>query len=208
MQSQKGYTPFHVGVVDQFGKMLNPDEITSFTVYNTGTRTQATIYQDRNGQTSFTNPATAHNGWIKFWGAGPTYDVVAVTDYGTVELAGATGGDNTLEVQRKQTGIRGQSTKAADVLPVPLTGRVCVMTTGDDAEALTLADGEPGQRLTLVLGTDGGGNGTLTPATKTGFATIVFADAGDMAELEYVDDHVGWILCGAAGVAAPPAITI
>jgi hypothetical protein len=81
-------------------------------------------------------------------------------------------------------------------------------TTGADAEALTLADGYPGQTLIINLTTDGGGDGTLTPTTCTGFATIVFADAGDQAVLTYVDDTIGWVIIGLSGVAAPPAITV
>lgn len=99
----------------------------------------------------------------------------------------------------------GSTVKAGGTLAVPITHRQVIMTTGG-AEALTLANGKPGQRLNLVLGTDGG-DGTLTPATKTGFSTIVFADAKDTAELEYVDDTVGWIVLGTAGVPAPPVLT-
>ena len=97
---------------------------------------------------------------------------------------------------------------AADSLAIPVTARYVAKTTGADAEALTLANGVPGQRLNIALVTDGGGVGTLTPATSSGFATIVFADAGDIADLEYVDDTVGWVLVGTAGVAAPPVITV
>lgn len=102
--------------------------------------------------------------------------------------------------------VSGKTTKAGAVLAVPITHRVVEMTTGG-AEALTLANGEPGQEITIILGTDGG-DGTLTPATATGWATIVFADAGDHAHLRYVDDTVGWIIVGLAGVAAPPVITV
>ena len=97
---------------------------------------------------------------------------------------------------------------AADVLAIPVTHPDVAKITGADAEALTLADGLAGQLLVLNLTTDGGGTGTLTPATATGWATIVFADAGDNAVLLYVDDTVGWIIMGATGVAAPPAITV
>ena len=100
----------------------------------------------------------------------------------------------------------GTTTKGSGVLPVPITNRFVTMTTGG-VEALTLADGTPGQRLTITLGTDGG-DGTLTPSTATGWATIVFADAGDTATLYYVDDTAGWIIEGLAGVAAAPAITV
>ena len=101
--------------------------------------------------------------------------------------------------------VSGSTTKAGGVLAVPITHRVVTMTTGG-VEALTLANGEPGQELSIILGTDGG-DGTLTPTTKTGFATIVFADAGDQVLLRYVDDTLGWMIVGYAGLAAPPVIT-
>jgi len=102
----------------------------------------------------------------------------------------------------------GATTSAADSLAIPVTHGVVAKTTGGDAEALTLANGEPGQLLMIYLAVDGNGDGTLTPTTKSGFATIVFADAGDQVVLLYVDDTVGWVIVGAAGVAAPPAITV
>ncbi len=97
---------------------------------------------------------------------------------------------------------------AADVLVIPVLNPYVSKTTGADAEALTLADGIPGQTLIINLATDGGGDGTLTPATSTGWATIVFADAGDQAVLLYIDDTVGWVIISLTGVAAPPVITI
>jgi hypothetical protein len=99
-------------------------------------------------------------------------------------------------------------TVAADVLAIPVTHPMVRKTTGGDAEALTLANGEEGQLLYIELVTDGGGDGTLTPTTKTGFVTIVFADAGDRAVLYYVDDTVGWIILGLSGVAGPPVTTV
>ncbi len=100
------------------------------------------------------------------------------------------------------------TTVAADVLAIPVTHAYVAKTTGADAEALTLANGENGQILTVSLVVDGGGDGTLTPTTKSGFATIVFSAAGQAATLLYVDDTVGWVLIGLAGVAAAPVITI
>ena len=102
----------------------------------------------------------------------------------------------------------GNVSVAADVLAIPLTALHVSKTTGADAEALTLADGKTGQLVSITLTTDGGGVGTLTPATSTGWATIVFADAGDRATLLYVDDTVGWVIVGTSGVAAPPATTV
>ncbi|MCK5504220.1 MAG: hypothetical protein KAJ10_03615 [Thermodesulfovibrionia bacterium] len=98
------------------------------------------------------------------------------------------------------------TTVAGDVLAIPVTHAYVAKTTAGDAEALTLANGENGQILTIDLTATGGGDGTLTPATKSGFTSIVFADAADNASLMYVDDSVGWIILGTAGVAAPPVI--
>jgi len=47
--------------------------------------------------------------------------------------------------------------------------------------------------------------GTLTPATKNGFLTIVFDDAGEFAELEWTSD--GWIIIGLGGLTAQPVVT-
>ena len=95
----------------------------------------------------------------------------------------------------------------ADDLVIPVTHAHVAKATGGDAEALTLANGKPGQILTIRLVTDGGGDGTLTPATCTGFATIVFADAGDQAVLFYVDDAAGWRIWSVFGLTAQPTVT-
>lgn len=120
----------------------------------------------------------------------------------------ASGDGSVVEVEdhRPRVSPSGKNTVAGATLVIPVTKRVVAKTTGA-AEALTLADGLPGQALTIVLVTDGG-DGTLTPTTKTGFATIVFADAGDSADLEFVDATTGWVIRGLSGVAAPPAITV
>lgn len=99
------------------------------------------------------------------------------------------------------------TTVAADVLAIPVTHAYVAKTTGADAEALTLANGRPGQVLVILLATDGGGDGTLTPVTATGWATIVFADAGDQAVLYYVDDVAGWRIWSLTGKSGPPAHT-
>lgn len=99
-------------------------------------------------------------------------------------------------------------TVAADVLAIPVTHGIVQKTTGGDAEALTLADGGPGQVLMIVLDTDGGGTGTLTPVTATGWATIAFADAGDVAVLMFVDDVIGWIILSTYGLTAQPTVAV
>ena len=105
--------------------------------------------------------------------------------------------------------VAGFTTSAADSLAIPITHRFVDKTTGADAEALTLADGTPGQILTVSLVAIGGGSGvgTLTPSRKRGFTAVVLAQVKDTVTLEYVDDTSGWIVIGATGTAAPPVIT-
>lgn len=69
------------------------------------------------------------------------------------------------------------------------------VTTG--AQAGTLADGTNGQIKKIVMKTDGG-DGTLTPTTKTGYSTIVFNDAGDAVILQFFTT-IGWIVLGSNG---------
>jgi hypothetical protein len=132
------------------------------------------------------------------------------------DIYAAVGASNEVQVQNQDGTILtsiGQSnvgtvTVAADVLVIPTTKSIVQKTTGADAEALTLANGYPGQVLNINLVTDGGGDGTLTPATATGWATVVFADAGDAITVKYIDDTVGWIIIGAYGLTAQPTITV
>jgi len=120
-------------------------------------------------------------------------------------VASADGSVVEVEDHRPRVEPNGSNTVAGGTLAIPVTKRVVNKTTGG-AEALTLADGLPGQRLSINLATDGG-DGTLTPTTKTGFTTIVFADVKDTAELEFVDSTTGWIVVGTAGIPAPPVIS-
>ena len=103
--------------------------------------------------------------------------------------------------------VAGKTTVGASDLVIPITHRFVDKSTSGGGETLTLADGTPGQKITVHLLAHGGGNGDLTPARKTGFLTVALDQAKDQVTLEYVDDTIGWIIVGAAGVAAPPVIT-
>jgi hypothetical protein len=105
----------------------------------------------------------------------------------------------------------GTVTVAADALAIPVTHAIVQKTTGADAEALTIVDGYEGQVININLVTDGNGDGTLTVGTNstgTGWATVVFADAGDSITIKYIDDTIGWIIIGAYGLTAQPTITV
>ena len=48
----------------------------------------------------------------------------------------------------------------------------------------------------------------MVDACCTAGIKAFYGPFGDIADLEYVDDTVGWILVGTAGVVAPPVITV
>lgn len=94
---------------------------------------------------------------------------------------------------------------AAGAGALPITHAVITYESTGGAEALTLADGKPGQLLQVNHDTDGG-NGVITPATALGYTSIDLADDGDMVTFMFVDTQ-GWIIIGTAGNAAPPVVT-
>lgn len=102
--------------------------------------------------------------------------------------------------------LQGSVTVAADALAIPTAAAFVAKSSGADAEACTLANGVPGQVLTIALVSDGGGTVTITPTTAS-FTSVALADAGDTVTVQFVDPVTGWVPLGAAGVAAPPAFT-
>lgn len=72
-------------------------------------------------------------------------------------------------------------------------------TTG--ANSGTLADGKPGQILTVVVVVDGG-EGTITPTTTaTGWASVIMTDTIDTVTFLFADTTSGWIIMGTAAAA-------
>lgn len=77
------------------------------------------------------------------------------------------------------------------------TTQLCTdFTSTGGAQALTLADGALGQFKTITHVVDGG-SGVLTPATKVGFTTITFTNAGDSVTLRFT--ATGWAVIGSFG---------
>lgn len=86
------------------------------------------------------------------------------------------------------------STTLSGAGAIPSTTSLVKFTSTGAAQALTLANGVDGQRLTIVHDVDGG-SGVLTPTTKTGFSTVTFTNAGDTVDLVYVTTR-GWMVVG------------
>jgi hypothetical protein len=88
------------------------------------------------------------------------------------------------------------STTLSGAGAIPITTSLVKFTSTGGAQALTLADGADGQRLTIVHDVKGTlGTGVLTPTTKTGFTTVTFTNAGDTVSLVYVTTR-GWMVTG------------
>jgi len=79
------------------------------------------------------------------------------------------------------------------------------MWTTSGAQAGTLADGTRVGQLKEIMLTVDGGDGTLTPATASGFTTIVFSNIGDMVLLQWT--AAGWIILKRGNVATAAITT-
>lgn len=79
------------------------------------------------------------------------------------------------------------------------------MWTTSGAQAGTLANGTRVGQLKEIMMTVDGGDGTLTPATASGFTTIVFSNIGDMVLLQWT--VAGWIILKRGNVATAAITT-
>jgi hypothetical protein len=127
--------------------------------------------------TTFSGPVTSTAGFIG-----------NISGTVTGNVTGNVTGDVTGDLTGRVFGTVGTRSGAG---AVPITsGTVRLTTTA--ADALTLANGANGQLLTIVMVVDGG-DGTLTPTTKTGYTTITFGDVGDSVTLQYFTT-LGWMI--------------
>ena len=86
---------------------------------------------------------------------------------------------------------------------VAVTGTSHEVTTSGTGDALTLANGTAGQKLSVVYVAEGAGGDTaiITPTTLAGGGTITLTDLGDSCDLEYHTTG-GWYVLGLGGAAA------
>lgn len=139
------------------------------------------------GTTTFSGPVVSLNGFTG-----------TVTGNITGNVAGNVTGNVTGDLTGRTFGTVGTRSGPG---AVPITsGTVRLTTTG--ADALTLANGTNGQLLTIVMVVDGG-TGTLTPTTKTGYASIDFDDVGDAVTLQYFTT-LGWMIVSNYGATVTP----
>lgn len=98
------------------------------------------------------------------------------------------------------TGNGGATSMASNETAVPVSYAFVRKAIANDSafDAGTLANGEPGQILSIYITSLSGGSRTytVTPTTKTGFTSIAFNAVADQATLLYVDDTSGWVIIG------------
>ena len=125
--------------------------------------------------TTFSGPVTSTNGFIG-----------AVTG----NVTGNVTGDVTGGIVGDRQSLSGAGAVNTTTLITEIT------TTG--ADALTLADGSPGQLKIITMVVDGG-DGTLTPTTFANGTTMTFGDAGDTVMLVF-NSTLGWTIIANSGV--------
>jgi hypothetical protein len=90
---------------------------------------------------------------------------------------------------------------------VTATGGLILVTTPSTAATPALADGVAGQRVTVVLDVDGGGNAIITPDTLNGGASITLTDVGDAFTAVFTATR-GWVITSEASGVAPVSTSL
>jgi hypothetical protein len=126
-----------------------------------------------------------------------TYTKLNLLAQPTVSLGSGEVGTSNIANNITITGLTMGSKLTGSVQILSGAGAVDVVTTmtrltTTGANALTLADGANGQMKEIVMVVDGG-DGTLTPTTKTGYSTITFNDVGDAVQLRFFTTY-GWMI--------------
>jgi hypothetical protein len=132
-------------------------------------------------------------------GAGPS--VSATGDDTNIDLLLTPKGSGAVNVGGGM--IYSDITTSSGAGAVAITGASHEVTTTGTGDALTLANGTAGQRLSVVYVAEGAGGDTavLTPTTFAGGATITFNALGDSAYLEYHTTG-GWYMMGGTAAVA------
>ena len=137
-------------------------------------------------------------------GDGTTFNSVAmsgdatIANDGTVTVDAATG-----DFTSGGAVIRGGTTATSGAGAVAITGAIHEVTTTGTGDALTLADGTAGQRLSVIYVAEGAGGDTavITPTTLAGGTTITLNNLGDSCDLVFSSTG-GWYVLGLGGAAA------
>lgn len=132
---------------------------------------------------------------------------------GNAPTLAATGDDTNIDVKLSPKGsgavdtagatVHSEITSSSGAGAVGITGSIHEITTTGTGDALTLANGTAGQKLTVIYVAEGAGADTavLTPTTLAGGTTITFNALGDSADLTYSATG-GWYMHGGTAAIA------
>lgn len=130
-------------------------------------------------------------GEFKFSGLNAVQGTAVSFDFASCEATGSLKGQFFVNGQQNLSGAG-----AVNII----TGTTLLTTTG--ANALTLVNGLPGQRKTIIC-VSNSGTATLTPSVKTGFSTVAFTAVGQSVELEFINS-LGWMVVNNYGATITP----
>lgn len=144
---------------------------------------------------SLTSPSYASVG-VRVGGANPTNGTA--TDFSFKGLGGALSNDGSLwtfNLMLAGVGSSGATSMTTSDLAVPIAFNFIRKAIADDSAftAGTLADGKPGQMVTVYITEDRGSEVfVITPDTSTSFSTASFDSVADQATFLWADDTNGW----------------
>ena len=135
---------------------------------------------------------------IKIDGSSGGFNTGNATSFNFKSIGGALSNDGstwTFELLLAGIGSGGATSMTSADLAIPLGFSFVRKAISADPAFIagTLADGKPGQLLTLYISQDDGSQTfTVTPATSLTFATAAFDSVGDQATFFWSDDTNGW----------------
>ena len=141
------------------------------------------------------NSVTGGSNTLVFEGAADAYEVTLTANDATADATISLPNDTGDVVYAPQ----GVVDYAAGSGALPTTHTIITYASQAGGEALTLADGKPGQILSVICDSDGG-DGDISPATALGYTSVNLTADGDMVTFLFVDTQ-GWIVIGTVGTA-------
>lgn len=166
--------------------------------------TASTLTEKLNGASLSLNSASFNGGYAEFLNGGSAqFDNGGYAEFSDGSYAIFGGGS--YAIFDGAVYLAGLISESPSVLTgagaIPLSRPICQLRSTGGMQAIALADGAPGQLLTIVHEQDGGSM-VLTATTKSGWTTsITFNNVGDNVRLQFIDIAVGWIVLSSRGAA-------
>ncbi len=173
--------------------------------------TTATIVAKLNGANLSLDSISINGGYANFDGGsyanfdGGSFANFGNGSYANFDNSSANFGNGSYAIFDGAVYLAGLISESPSVLTgagaIPFSRPICQLRSTGGMQAIALADGAPGQLLTIVHEQDGGSM-VLTATTKSGWTTsITFNNVGDNVRLQFINIAVGWIVLSSRGAA-------